>query len=191
MSTYSTYTDAQLVVKLNAGDAAAFEEIFMRYNSLLYLYAYRKLQSHEEAKDIVQEVFITLWDSRETFALKTYLAAFLYKSVLNKVLNNFKHQTIHRQYADVQLSMPDLDPSGTDFLIRKKELQQLIDAEVAAMPARMREIYELKKKHYLSSKEIAAQLNISEMTVSTQLKRAMKRLRSQFGLIIYLLYIMR
>lgn len=191
MLTYSTLSDVQLISYLNAGDEAAFEEIFLRYNSLLYLYAFRKLQDREEARDIVQEVFITLWNTRHDFELKTFLSGYLYKMVLNRVFNSFKHQTVIRQYAAVQLTKSDLDPIGTDFMIREKQLQLLIDAEIAAMPPRMREIYELKKKYFLSTKEIADQLQISEMTVSTQLKRAMKRLRSHFGLLVYLLYIIR
>ena len=191
MLTYSTLSDVQLISYLNAGDEAAFEEIFLRYNSLLYLYAFRKLQDREEARDIVQEVFITLWNTRHNFELKTFLSGYLYKMVLNRVFNSFKHQTVIRQYAAVQLTKSDLDPIGTDFMIREKQLQLLIDAEIAAMPPRMREIYELKKKYFLSTKEIADQLQISELTVSTQLKRAMKRLRSHFGLLVYLLYIIR
>lgn len=189
MTGYNSYTDKDLVDLLVKDDDAAFREIYKRYNTLLYLYAYRKLQDKEESKDVVQEVFITLWDNRRNFLLKTFLAGYLYKSVLNRVLNVFRHKGITQKYADIQKLEIDVDSTETDFLIREKEISALIASEIDNMPPRMKEIYLLKKQNYLSTKEIAAQLDLSELTVSTQLKRALKHLRSRLGLIIFLLYI--
>ncbi len=189
MLNYSGFTDDELAGLLKKGDHTAFKEIYLRYDSLLYLYCYRKLQDKEEAKDVVQEVFIALWENREQFVLRTFLSGYLYKSVLNKVLNIFKHKDITRQYANVQKLSIDVDNTETDFLIREKELSALIEQEIANMPPRMREIYALKRKEYLSTKEIAERLNLSELTVSTQIKRATKHLKGRLGLIIYILHI--
>lgn len=189
MALYNTYSDDELLALLGKGDDFAFKEIYDRYNGLLYLYAYRKLQDREESKDIVQEVFIKLWNNRDAFVIKTFLSGYLYKSVLNRVLNVFKHKNITQHYAAFHNQEIDIDQNETDFLIREKEITALIEQEIANMPPRMKEIYELKKKSFLSTKEIAAQLNLSEFTVSTQLKRALKHLRGKFGLVIFVLYI--
>lgn len=190
MADYSEYKDEELTGFLKQGEAAAFKEIYQRYNTLLYLYAYRKLRDKEEAKDVVQEVFIALWDSHPNFELKTFLSGYLYKSVLNRVLNVFKHKAIVRNYAEINEVYVDVDSTETDFLIREKDIATIIEREIASMPPKMREIYELKTKSYLSTKAIAEQLGISDLTVSTQLKRAAKHLKTRLGLVLYLLHLL-
>jgi RNA polymerase sigma-70 factor (family 1) len=182
-------TEDELLSLLKAGDESAFEQIYLCYDSLLYSYAYRKLQNKQEAQDVVQEVFITLWNGREDFHLKSTLSGYLYKSVLNKIFNIFKHKNIIQNYIDSGDHYIEADSLDTDYLLREKEINELIEKEIAAMPPRMREVYELKRKEYLSTKEIAEKLEISEMTVSTQMKRALKLLKIKFRVIIYVMLI--
>jgi RNA polymerase sigma-70 factor (family 1) len=190
MSVYREYSDQELALLLSKGDNTAFNEIYLRYDSLLYIYAYRKLKDKEEAKDVVQDIFITLWENRAELVLKTALAGYLYKSVLNKIFNIFKHQHIIQEYINSGNHFIEVDSAETDYLIREKDIAALIEKEIATMPPRMREIYELKRTAFLSTKEIAEQLNISEYTVSTQLKRALKYLRKRLGIVVYILYIL-
>lgn len=186
----TTYTDEELLVKMQGNDEAAFREIYERYTDLLYAYAFRRLQSKEEAKDVVQEVFIKLWEARATFELKTYLSGFLYKSVLNKILDIWKHNKVVRNHVLSKSLEIDVDSVETDFLIREKEVAAMIEKEIAAMPPRMRAVYELKFKQYYSVKQIAAELEISENTVATQLQRASAHLKNKLGLVIYIVYIL-
>lgn len=190
MKDYSKYSDLELTELFRAGDEAAFKEVYSRYNALLFAYAFRKLKVKEEAKDVVQEVFINLWANRSGFVLKTYLSGFLYKSVLNKILDIWKHNKVVRKHV---LSKPleiEVDSNETDFLIREKEISAMIEKEIAAMPPRMREIYELKYKQYLLGKQIAAELGISENTVATQLQRASAHLKNKLGLVVFILHIL-
>lgn len=190
MAPVSTLSDHDLISLVRQGSEAAFEEVYLRYDSLLYIYAYKKLQNKAEAQDVVQEVFITLWNSREAFVLKSTLSGFLYKAVLNKVFNIFKHQNIIQQYISSGEHFIETDSAETDYLVREKDIAALIEKEIAAMPPRMREIYELKRKEFLSTKEIAGRLQISEMTVSTQMKRALKLLKLKLGVVIYIVYVL-
>ncbi|WP_316811910.1 RNA polymerase sigma-70 factor [Pedobacter heparinus] len=189
METYTSYSDQKLMDLFVSGDDAAFKEIYLRYDKLLYLYAYHKLGNKEEARDVVQDVFAWMLNNRDTLHLKTTLSGYLYKSVLNKIFNLFKHQQILKKYADEGNHYIDMESSETDFLIREKDITALIEKEILAMPARMREIYELKRNQYLSAKEIAQQLDIAESTVATQMKRAMKHLKLKLGLLIYVLVV--
>lgn len=190
MNDYKTHSDSELAALLRAGDNAAFLQIYDRYNILLLNYAFRKIQDKQEAQDIVQEVFINLWEKRESFILKTYLSGFLYKSILNKVLNIWKHNKIVREYAQLHNLNIDVDTIETDFLIREKEISAMIEKEIAAMPPRMREVYELKYKQYLSTKTISNQLGISENTVSNHLKAASAHLKDRLGILIFIIYIL-
>lgn len=187
----STLLDAQLIREIRNDDEEAFYEIYLRYNTLLLIYAHRKLSDKEEAKDIVQDVFVGLWNNRKQLEPDLALSAYLYKSVLNKVLNVYKHKNVLERFAAENIQEEPIESSQTDYLIREKEIRAIIDKEIDAMPPRMREIYLLKKQYFLSTKAIAEKLELSEHTVSTQLKRAAKLLKSKFGLVFYVLYILR
>jgi RNA polymerase sigma-70 factor (family 1) len=189
MGQYHEYSDDQLTELFCLGDDAAFKEIYHRYDKLLYLYAYNKLGSKEEARDVIHDVFAWLLNNRQTLGLKTTLSGYLYKSVLNKVFNIYKRKQIFKNYADSGDGYIDIDSVETDYLIREKDIRAIIEREIASMPPRMREIYELRRKSFMTAKEIADQLDIAESTVNTQMKRAMKHLRVKLGLVIYLLYI--
>lgn len=189
MTDYAKLSDTQLLAFLKEDDNGAYMEIYDRYNGLLFAYAYRKLQDRQESQDVVQEVFIGLWERRKTFVLKTYLSGFLYKSVLNRILDIFKHSKVIKQYAELQKLQIDVDSVETDYLIREKEIAAMIAKEIAAMPPRMREVYELKYKDFKSTAEIAAMLGISPHTVSNQLKNASAHLKKRLGMLIFMLYI--
>ena len=140
-------------------------------------------------KDLVQDVFTWLWDNSKDYNIKTTLSGYLYKTVLNKVFDIFKHNEIISKYVDSGDYYINIENAQTDYLIREKDIALLVEQEIASMPHRMREIFELKHKQFYTTKEIAGQLEISEHTVSTQLKRALKHLRIRLGTYIYLLFI--
>ncbi|GGH07059.1 RNA polymerase sigma factor [Mucilaginibacter phyllosphaerae] len=187
---YCKVTDEELIVLLNRGDYIAFKEVYQRYNSLLLIYAYRKLQDKEEAKDIVQDVFINLWSNRDQFTLKSTLAGYLYKAVLNKALNIMRHKGISDKYVAEIQHLITAQTATTDYLIREKDITALIEKEIALLPLRMREVFELRTKEHLSNKDIADRLNISEHTVATHIKKALRVLKIKFGAHAVLLYLL-
>ncbi|MDQ8006218.1 MAG: RNA polymerase sigma-70 factor [Pedobacter sp.] len=189
--TKSNLLDAELILEIKNGNEQAFYELYTRYSALLLVYAHRKLADKEEAKDVVQEVFVRFWDQRANLEPDLQVSAYLYKAVLNKVLNIYKHKDVLQRFETEQINSVTAVSNDTDFLIREKEIKAMIDREIEAMPPRMREIYQLKKQYFLSTKAIAEKLDLSEHTVSTQLKRAAKLLKDKFGLVIYVLYILR
>lgn len=186
MADYKLLSDTELVKLLKSSDYAAFTEIYNRYQSLLYIYAYKKINDKEESKDIVQEVYIQLWKSRSDFQLQSTLPGYLYKVVLNKTLNIFKHKKITQQHISSFRKIVPMNGSTTDYLIREKDIAALIEQEINALPEKMREVFQLRRKQYLSNKEIANLLGISEHTVATQIKKALKALKGRLGILIYI-----
>jgi RNA polymerase sigma-70 factor (family 1) len=188
MTDYDSLSDLELVVLIAKGDENAYAEIYKRYHILLYLYAYRKLNDKESAKDVVQEIFLNLWNKREKYSFNTSISGYLYRSVRNKAFDIFAHKRIEDDYISSLQDFLDSDHTVTDHLIREKEISTLVDKEIAMLPDKMREVFILSRKQYMSHKEIAEHLNISESTVNKQIKRALKILRGRLGLILYLLY---
>jgi RNA polymerase sigma-70 factor (ECF subfamily) len=187
MANYDPYTDHELVALLRQGDQLAYTEIFNRYNSLLFIHAFKKFPSSEEVKDIIQEVFTMLWNRRESFVLQTNLAGYLYTCIHHKILDLIAHQKTATKYMDsLQLFLQEENKSA-DHLVREKQLSAIIEREIAALPPKMREVFELSRKKQLSHKEIAKELSISEETVKSQVKNALKILRFKLNLFTFLL----
>ena len=122
MTDYTSYSDIELADLVRSADDRAFKEIYDRYNKLLYLFAYNKLRNKEEAKDVVQDVFAWLLNNRTRFAINSSVSSFLYKSVLNKIFDIFRHQSVIRKYIVQGDHYIDIDSTETDYLIREKDI---------------------------------------------------------------------
>jgi len=187
MTNYSAQSDADLLNLLRLGDRAAYTEIYDRYIFVLLNHAYNKTRSREEAKDIVQEVFATLWAKRDSLFID-YLAGYLFRSVRNIFLNQVAHKAVQDKFL---ASMEKFAASHevADHLVREKQLAAIVEHEIAALPPKMREVFELSRKEHLSHREIAEKLAISEQTVSKHVTNALKILRVKLGVLVYLLLI--
>lgn len=190
MLSYNSLSDQSLLDLLKSGEEAAFRELFDRYDRLLFIYVYKKLQDHEDAKDIVQDIFVALWNTRETLNLTGDFASYLYTSARNRALNLFRNKTVSQKYvASLQYLLNSTQ--SADHRIRERDINTLIEREIAALPPKMREVFELRRKEYLSNKEIAERLDISVQTVATHIKRALRVLRIRLGLLAWLILLIR
>ena len=187
MTEYTNYTDTELAVLLKESDHKAYTVIYERYKFLLYAHAYKKLQDREEARDVVQEVFITLWNKRVSIIAQSNLAGYLYTALRNTILNLFARKEVRTRYTDSMAAHFSYDYSPTDHGIRGQQLAALIDREISALPAKMQEVFVLSRKQHLNRKEISLQLGISEATVDRQIANALKILRTRLTLVAYLL----
>jgi RNA polymerase sigma-70 factor (ECF subfamily) len=185
-SAYHLFTDVELTKLLVSGDHKAFIEIYNRFQALLYVYACKITKDREEAEDIVQEVFIYLWDKRSTIILKSNISSYLYSAVRYKFFNLLDHKKIRTDYTKSFQNFLDAGEYITDNYIREKEFSQLIEKEISALPDKMREIFELSRRQNLSRQEIAEKLNISEKTVKNQISNALKILRGKLGFFPFL-----
>ena len=176
-SKYVDDTDEKLAALLKQGDQYAYTEIFERYKVLLYKHAYRLLGDEDEANDIISDLFLALWQKRESLNPQVSLSAYLYGSVRNRVFDLMTHQKVIARYLD---SIGECMVRGhyqTDELIRAKELAAIIEREIAALPPKMRKVFELSRSGEWSHKEIGEMLNVTEGTVKQQVHNAVKTLR--------------
>jgi len=187
MAEYHKFTDQELAALLKEGNQAAFVEIYDRYYALLYVFAYKKLNNRDETKDVIQEVFIALWNCHEQLSLATALSGYLYSAVRKRSMNVFSRKHIEDKYLKSLEGFLRHYEAGTDYQIREKDITLMIEKGIADLPCKMREIFELSRKEHLTYKEIAQSLDISEHTVSTQIKRALKVLRVKLGVFILIL----
>ncbi len=172
------------------GDQLAFAEIYERYWEPLFRHALRMAKDNALAEDIVQEVFIALWNRIEQAELPFIVGSYLYTMVRNKFLNLVQHQTVCNNYL---LSLSDFLINGesvTDHKCRENQLKLRIEEEVAQLPTKMRTVFEMSRNENKTHKEIALLLNISDKTVKKQVSNAVKVLRLKLGSIISISYLL-
>lgn len=176
MSTYNSLTDHELFILMQDGNKFAFEEIYVRFNGLLYIYARKLVPDADDAKDIVQEIFVYLW-SNPNIEIKTQLSNYLYTAVRYKVFDWLDKNKSRTNYLESLASFADQGVCITDNYIREKEFALIIEKEVSLLPPKMRQIFEMSRQQNLSQKEIATILQLSDKTVKKQMSNALKVLR--------------
>lgn len=177
MLDYHGCTDNELASLLRQGERLAYTEIFNRYKEVLFRHAVRFLQDRELAEDVIQDVFLMLWEKREALTFTSSLSAYLYSTVRNRIFNHMTRQKVVARYLD---SIRDFMEKGcytTDEQVRARELAAIIEKEVAALPQKMREVFLLSREESRSHKEIGELLGISDKTAKQQLYKAVKILR--------------
>lgn len=186
MNAYNSFTDLELTDLLKSGSQSAFTEIYDRYSGLLYVFACKTVKDEDLAEDLVQEVFIYLWDKRHTISFKSSLSSYLYSALRYKFFDLIDKQKVRADYIQAFQLFIDKGEYQTDNYIIEKELTAIIDSEINNLPAKMREIFLLSRKENLGNKEIAERLDISEKTVKNQLSLALKTLRVKLGLLAFI-----
>lgn len=160
---------------LTAGDDKAFTEIYERYWKPLLQTACRILEDKETARDIIQEVFISLWKNRESnniANLKAYLQQAVRFSVF-KAIRNLKHdKAFYDRLADITVDIISTDPLL--FKEQKRLLHQLLES----LPADCREVFRLSREELHTYKQIGETLGISEKTVEKKISKALRLIRS-------------
>ncbi len=181
MVDYSKFDDQELLIRLKKGEEGAFNEIYHRYKGVLHLHAYKKLGDFEEAKDAVQDVFATLWDKRESLPVSDNFSGYLYQMLRHRILNTLAHQQVESRYLTSLGTFLEAGDAISDHQVRERQLAAQIEAEIQKLPPKMREAFVMSRKAYLSHKEIADKLEVSEFTVKNHIKAALKILRTRLG----------
>jgi RNA polymerase sigma-70 factor (family 1) len=180
MDELKTSSDNKLLIQLKSGNHLAYTEIYDRYYYLIFIFAYKKLRDEELTKDFVQDLFIKLWDKRDTLSENGKLSSYLYISIRSRIFDYFAHQKVQHKYLDFLKNYQISAYEKTDHLIREKDLNHYIEKEIQALPKKMRQIFELSRKEHLTHREIAQRLDTSEHNVSKQIANALRIFRTKF-----------
>lgn len=172
-------SDDELVALLNQGNHAAFTEIYNRYWQILYMHAYQMLRYEDEALDVVQDTFTSLWLHAENLHITTSLRAYLYTSTRNHTLNKISKGKTRQQHLDSFAHFIEEGRSLTEETVNYNELLKHYEAEVANLPPKMQQIFVKSRVEGLSHKAIAQELGIAENTVKTIINRALRTLRGR------------
>ncbi len=183
-------SDEFLFISLQGGDHAAFSILYSRYSKQLYIYVYKILRDEEEAWDVLQNVFTTIWKNAPKIEITVSLKAYLFRMARNFTINVIRKNKTHEKHIESFTKFLDHCHSQVDNDINFNELSKYVNKELIQMGPRMREIFIKCRLEGSSYREVALNMGITENTVRTVLHRATKELRkklSLFNLNIYFL----
>lgn len=183
----SNLPDETLLSRLKEGDEKAFTAIYGRYNKMLYVLAYKYLKDSFRAEDVVQQVFLKLWEARSLFAGAINLRNYLYTSTKNLILNEIRDNfsDMEKNYAVIQ-DAPEFEDKLQSAL-EGKDLFQHFYKILAELPEQKRKVCLLKIRDNLSNQEVADKLHISVPTVKSHYSQAIKLLRDKMGRLLGIL----
>ena len=167
-------SDRGLLESVRNDDQSSYKELFKRYWSKLYTYAYNVLHDKDVCEDIIQEVFTDLWTRRKSLQVEN-VSAYLYQSVKFQIFKQFRQRKLivnHSYEYDNFISDNRIDES-----IEYEELHNRVENLISELPEQRRIIFKLSRNEELSNKEIASQLHISIQTVKNQISSALKSIR--------------
>lgn len=160
-------------------DQDAFTLVYRRYWEGLFLTAAKVLRSKEEAGDVVQDVFLALWNRRHDLNINGSLEAYLQTSARYKAIEFIRKNLVRRDYlallAELAVNTSSLSP---ELQVQFKEVEQIIHSTVAQMPPKMQEVYLLSRQQQLTHKEIAEKLGISVETVKKHIQHALQLIKT-------------
>jgi len=180
MKEYGKLSDLELIGLLRQDDQAAFTEIYNRYWKKLYTAAANKLTDFNEAEDIVQKIFITIWNRRTAIEIKSSLASYLAVSVKYHVFKSLDRSFRQKHFSDKKAAdaILEISDDSTQQWLEFQEIRKTLESLVAELPEKCRLVYQLSREQGYSQKQIATELDISEKTVEAHMSRALKTLKT-------------
>ncbi len=170
--------ESEWLARMRSGDPSGFEHLFREYGQQLINFARRYVADTPIAENLVQDVFLKIWENRAQLDPQLKVRTYLYSAVRNQALRHLRHKKVEDQAAAHLKESPPGQPDPHDHL-SEKELAAAIQAAIAELPEKCRLIFNLSRIDRLTYTEIAEIQGISVKTVETQMGRALKFLRKR------------
>jgi len=163
--------------RLKHGDFKVFEMIFNTYWEELFTYAARVLESQEDAQDIVQDLFTSLWERRDTLCLDTDLRFYLFGAIRKLILRRFRNEGLKEKHLSKFIEYSELRTTLLHAKVEDKDLLQHFHRDLRQLPEKERQVFEWYHFEELSIREIAHRSGTAEQTVRNQLNNAYRKAR--------------
>lgn len=187
MTTYKIYADEDLIPLLKNSDQNAYAEIYSRYVRPLIRFAESKLYSLEDARDVIQDLFTTLWSERQTIDIQDTLKSYLFGIARYQIINKIRKNIVREDYAG---RLRALSPAyhSLEEELDARELNSNILAKLDQLPEKTKYIYLSSRHENKSIREIAEELDLSDQTVKNQISIALKHLRKTLSMFFFMLF---
>lgn len=174
--------DEQIIQEIREGREEPFRKIFNAYYESLCQYAFTILRDMDDAEDIVQAMFLKIWEKRQMLVITHSIKSYLYKAVYHQCINQFDHVAVREKYRE----RSTIEKSGGVQLpeVFPNELEESILAAINSLPKQCRIIFMMSRYQEMKYSEIAKELDISVNTIENQISKALRTLRMHLNGVI-------
>jgi RNA polymerase sigma-70 factor (ECF subfamily) len=175
------YSDEELMREIKADNMFAFDLIYKKYSKKLYKFGYSLLKSHEETENLVQDVFLNLWENRHKVEKDSSIKSYIFAITYNSAISILRKKAMESKFVEYLKSLQIINEKPVNMELEYTELTNRINEIVYALPQRQKEVYLLHKVEALKYSEIAVLLDISVNTIENHMSRALKTIRKKLG----------
>ncbi|SHF30161.1 RNA polymerase sigma-70 factor, ECF subfamily [Fodinibius roseus] len=166
---------------IRKGDEEAFEKLFRQYYKQLYRFVWGYVESRAVAEELVQDVFLTIWEEREDITIERSLKSYLFGAARNKSIDWLRHQKVEKAWRKEEKKRKQAqERPGLNRQLHNRQMLREVKRTIRDLPQRQREVFMLSRYEQMTYREIAKTLEISESTVETHMSRALESLRNKF-----------
>lgn len=169
--------ERQVLLDLKSGDHVAFQQVYNTYKRQIIATMLRILKSPVLVEELVQELFLKVWDNRENIDPDGSIQAYLFVIASNMAKNTLRKAYYDKKMRSMLQPIDEQTYAQIDDYINKKENKELLEQILSYLPQRRREVYRLCKLEQLSYKEAALRLGISENAINDHIKKANLQIR--------------
>lgn len=166
-------SEEECLTRLIRGDRSAFNMIYRKFSRLLFCFSVKLVKDEQLAMDIVQDVFLKVWEKRKDIRLESAFSAYLLKIAHNHILNGIRKGIHHEKYKQYQVAHTTNADHTTENQIVFRDLFKTTQFVIDQLPEKRRQVFKLSRDHGLSNREIANQLHLSVRTVENHIHKAL------------------
>lgn len=179
--TEQKFKNEQLILNVKNGQKEAFSELFSLYGPKIYRFALNYLKDKPDAEELMQDVFLKIWEKRELLDPAQNIKAYIFKVAVNSIYDHIRKKNLEKAFAD--FSSHNYQP-GTESLWHEviwNDMLSRLNSLIDRMPEQRRMIFLLSREEGMSNQQIADKLNLSKRTVENQIYRATQYLKEHMG----------
>jgi len=180
LKSFGNISDPELAQGIRESNKGAYQELFDRYAPRIYHFSVSYLKCRADAEELVQEVFLKIWEKRETLDHTKNFKAFIFKIAVNTIYDFIRKKNMETAFADFARSNFEKTSDQTWHTVIFDEMTENLSRLISKLPEQQRNIFLLSKEEGLSNDKIAEKLNLSKRTVENHLYRAVTFLKEHF-----------
>jgi RNA polymerase sigma-70 factor, ECF subfamily len=171
------HEEKELLIRLIEGDSLAFEKIYYSYVERVYYFALRYLRNSADAEEMVQEVFAKIWESRKNINTELSFSGYLLTTTKNTIFNDHRKKVNHQAYCSYIIAYLQKSMQSVEDEVIYNDLMDLLNKTINELPPKRQEIFKMSRYQGMPYKEIAKKLAISEKTIETHIRLALRDIK--------------
>ena len=183
------FSDNILVLRIRDNNKDAFKSLYDRYSRKLYYFSLRYIKNNEEAEELVQSVFINIWEHRGSLSESMSVKNYIYRSAVNYIYNYLKKNAVRMRFIESEIQKGETLSNLTYEQVFFHDLERSVNSIVETLPSQQQKIFQLSRYEGLTHEEIAKKLDLSVRTVENQVFRALKVIRNKLKDEIFLAFL--